>query len=234
MELRKRDPRERRVWERIAETLNQNEILVFKVDLRSVRDHYALLEKKHKKKTKEKEGESGTSPTEDEVDQAMENIAPQFAEADAKHRKEMDELKAKADEETSKAQEMRRQSLETFSETLKRNKNEQPSPSKKKTRATGLDTTQYLQQKISYELEIRKEVLDQRKIEKKTGNGFTLSRTGSQEKRPRSKRAPRPVVTKPTAKDADIDFVYITTAATAATAATAKCSTDVIIRKLNK
>ena len=77
----------------------------------------------------------------------MENIAPQFAEADAKHRKEMDELKAKADGVTSKAQEMRRQSLETFNETLKRNKNEQPGPDKKKTRTTGSDTAQYLKQK---------------------------------------------------------------------------------------
>ena len=117
----KKKPERGAVWERIAESLNQNETLVFKVDQRSVRDHYALLEKKHRKKTKEEEGASGISPTEDEVEQAMENIAPQFVETDAKHRKEMDELKAKADEETSKAQEMRRQSLEPLRETLKRN-----------------------------------------------------------------------------------------------------------------
>ena len=145
LELQKKTPERGAVWERIAESLNQNETIVFKVDQKSVKDHYALLEKQHEKKTKEEEGASGISLTEDKVDQAMENIAPQFAEGDAKHRKEIDELRAKADEKTSKAQEMRWQPLETFSETLKRNKNEQPG--EKKTTTTGSDTAQYLQQR---------------------------------------------------------------------------------------
>ena len=154
-----------KVWEKIAESLNGlNTVceLYFKVTQRSVRDRYKLLVDNFKKREREEAAASGISPEETESDIALADIIERFEEADEMHKKQTDEKKSKNEADTHKAAEMRRRSLETFSESNARLGNE---PVVKKSRNTGSETVQYLREKSENELKLRTEELNQRKLE---------------------------------------------------------------------
>ena len=154
-----------KVWEKIAESLNGlNTVceLYFKVTQRSVRDRYKLLVDNFKKREREEDAASGISPEETESDIALADIIERFEEADEMHKKQTDEKKSKNEADTHKAAEMRRRSLETFSESNARVGNE---PVVKKSRNTGSETVQYLREKSENELKLRTEELNQRKLE---------------------------------------------------------------------
>ena len=78
------------------------------------------------------------------------------------YKKQTDEKKSKNEADTIKAAEMRRRSLETFSESNARLANE---PVIKKPRNTGSETVQYLREKSENELKLRTAELNQRKLE---------------------------------------------------------------------
>ena len=69
------------VWKRIAESLNQLQEPLFRVDDRACRDHYKLLEKKFKKKVSDENRATGIAPPEEsEVDVVIRDIMEQFKE----------------------------------------------------------------------------------------------------------------------------------------------------------
>ena len=116
-----------KLWEKIAESLNGlNTVceLYFKVTQRSVRDRYKLLVDNFKKREREEAAASGISPEETESVIALADIIERFEEADEMHKKQTDEKKSKNEADTHKAAEMRRHSLETFSELNTRVGNE--------------------------------------------------------------------------------------------------------------
>ncbi|XP_020895255.1 trichohyalin [Exaiptasia diaphana] len=152
-------------WNRISATLNSLPNPKFKVSQRSVRDRYVLLEKKHKQKVRKEDGESGTNPEESELDQAMADIISQMEESDREFEKASTEKKKKIEDDAEKGEEMRRQSLETFKESQKRNA-ECDNPEKPaKRRRTGSDTVGYLREKCEIEQKFKEEELELKRKE---------------------------------------------------------------------
>ncbi|XP_068729064.1 uncharacterized protein [Montipora capricornis] len=135
----------------MADNLNAMEKPSFKVTQRSVRDRYSHEERA-----------SGICPEESEGDQAMEEIIQLFEDHDRVNEKLSDEKKKKAEEDVTKAEEMRRQSLETFKETQKRKESETPP---KRKRASGSDTMNYLKEISEVESKRREEKLELRRKE---------------------------------------------------------------------
>ena len=78
------------------------------------------------------------------------------------HKKNTVEKKSKNESDTIKSADMRRRSLETFSESNARCRNE---PMVKKSRNTGRETVQYLRENGENKLKLRTEELNQRKPE---------------------------------------------------------------------
>ena len=143
-------------WERISESLNQLTDISFKVTQRSVQDHYQTLEKSYKKQKKEEYRQSGIIPEEIEVDFALTDIIERFKEAQKIHKDASEKQKKKQSKTQQKAENMRRKSLETFGETMKRKSienDEKQSTSKR--RNTSSETLKFLQEKAELEMAIR-------------------------------------------------------------------------------
>lgn len=159
-------PERGEIWGRIADSLNSFTTPQFRVNQRSVRDRYTLLERKHKKKVQDEERASGISPEESQLDSALEDIISQFNEADVEHDRISGEKKAKQEAEVSKAEEMRKMALETFKETQKRNESgdEQTTPRKKK-RASGSDAIGFLKEKTEMEVKLKTEEMELKRKE---------------------------------------------------------------------
>jgi hypothetical protein len=100
---RKASPERGEIWLRIATSLNSLQSPVFRVNQRSVRDRFALLEKKYKKKVQEETLASGISCEENEVDLAMDEIVSLFHEAAMEHERVATEKKKKIEEEANQA-----------------------------------------------------------------------------------------------------------------------------------
>ncbi|KAK3718610.1 hypothetical protein QZH41_004590 [Actinostola sp. cb2023] len=149
-------------WANIAKSLSGMEKPIFKVSQRSVRDRYSTMEKKSKNKVRQEEGASGISPEESEVDRVMEEIIEQFEEHDREYDRISEGKKKKAEEEVAKAEEMRKQSLETYKNTQKRRDSDEPP---KKKRASGSDTMNFLKERNEMEIKIRAEDRDFRREE---------------------------------------------------------------------
>ena len=135
------------IWKRIAYNLNTLKEPKFTVNHRSVRERYNILEKKCKEKEAEERNASGIAPEVTEFDQAMHDIIRRIEEAKKTYHKITQEKREKEEKDRESADEMRRQSLETFAETKKRKagENENGKPPKR-TRATGIATMSYLKE----------------------------------------------------------------------------------------
>ena len=145
---------------RIATSLNSLQSPIFRVNQRSVRDRYAVLEKKYKKKVQDETLASGISCEENEVDLAMDEIVSLFHEADIEHERVATEKK-KFEEEANQPAEMRQQSLESFGETRKRSGSANPeATSTKRKRSSGSDMVLYLSEKSEREAELKKKELE--------------------------------------------------------------------------
>ena len=165
---RRGSPERGRLWEQITESLNgqrEDKILAVKVSQRSLRDRFNVLKNNFTKWQREEERASGISPEISEVDECLEDIIERFKERDENQRKENEEKKERAIEDILKTEEMRKRSLETFTESQNRN-NEEITP--KKTRDNGNDTISYLTAKYESEFNLRKEELALRREETET------------------------------------------------------------------
>ena len=105
---------------------------MFKVSQRSVRDRFNVLKNNFAKRQREEERASGISSEISEVDECLEDIIG----------------KERATEDVLKAAEMRKRSLETFTESQNRY-SEEITP--KRTRNNGNDTISYLTAKYESE-----------------------------------------------------------------------------------
>ncbi|XP_028413249.1 DNA ligase 1-like [Dendronephthya gigantea] len=168
---RRSSPERAEVWLKISASLNALSTPMFRVTQRSVRDRYALLEKKYKKKIREETLASGISPEENEIDLAMDEIVTLFNEADRENEKIAADKKRKIEEENSQAAELRQQSMESFGETRSRvnsNPDQQKElgagPTKRK-RSTGSDMVSYLNCKSEREAELRKKEMEMQQAE---------------------------------------------------------------------
>ena len=154
-----------KVWELIGDALNQMAEPNFRVTARSVRDHLKNLIDNYKRKVREEEKASGISPEESEIDVALADIIERFEVADTEHLNENNVKKAKIAMDAEKAGEMRKRSLETFSETKERGGDCMETP--KRSRNNGSDTILYLREKSSQEMDHRKAALEQKQEETK-------------------------------------------------------------------
>ena len=114
----KKDPKRGNVWDMISESLNSNDHPKFAVCLKSVRDHYNHLEKEQKRIIREEEKAFGIAPEHSSFDDSMEDIIERFKARDEDQR-QVAANKDKADADAAVAADMRKASMETFSQTKK-------------------------------------------------------------------------------------------------------------------
>lgn len=153
-------------WEMISESLNSIEKPKFSVNQKSVRDHYNLLDKEHRKRIKEEEKASGISPEHTELEEHMQDLIERFDAKDSEDQLADEEKKEKSEAETAKAEEMRRMSMETMAQSRKRKGDEQKE-TKKKRRVAESDTVSFLREKAVIDAELKKEELKIREEEAK-------------------------------------------------------------------
>lgn len=144
-----------KIWDEIANRLNNCQTLNFRVNKRSVRERFKLIKEKFKRKIQEEEKASGidVEPA-SELDQALEDIC---ALEESLPAEAMDSKQAKAAEANKlKAEEIRQKAMESFGQTKAREGQEEPA---KKKRRGGNDSIQFLREKSEKELEVRKQEL---------------------------------------------------------------------------
>ena len=155
-------------WSKVAGELNKMTSLQMKVDQRAVRDRFKTIKKKFQDKMKTEENGSGIAPPElTPVENALEDIIERELEMEIVHGEEDCEKNRKLEKDKKTAEEMRLQSLETFSETRKRkaenSEEDDENPKPKKTRRSGSATLLYLQEKAQMDMEFKKEELQLKK-----------------------------------------------------------------------
>ena len=129
---------------------------MFKVSQRSERERFNFLKNNFAKRQREEERASGISPEIPEVDECLEDIIERFKERNENQRNENEEKKERTTEDALKAAEIRKNPLETLTESQNRN-NEEVTP--KRTMNNGNDTVSYLTAKYESEFNLRKEKL---------------------------------------------------------------------------
>ena len=149
------------VWERISESLNEHESPRFTVNQKSAHDHHILLEKEQKNKIREEKA-TGIAPEHTPFDDSMTDIIARFKEREAEDQEPDSEKREKVEEETAKAVEMRKASMETFFQSKKRKGEKEQ---KKCKRSTGTETVAYLREKAELDASLRREELQLRKAE---------------------------------------------------------------------
>ena len=121
--------------------------------LKSVRDHYNHLEKEKERKIREKEKASGIAPEHSAFDDSLEDIIESFKIIDEEDQRQVGANKEKADADVAIAADMRNASMETFSETKKR---EGGTRCEKSKRATESDTVAFLRQEAELDAELKR------------------------------------------------------------------------------
>ena len=143
-----------KIWDEIANRLNNCQTLKFRVNKRSVRERFKLIKEKFKRKIQEEEKASGidVEPV-SELEQALEDIC---ALEESLPAEVMDSKQAKTEANKLKAEEIRQKPMESFGQTKAREGHEEPA---KKKRRGGNDSIQFLREKSEKELEVRKQEL---------------------------------------------------------------------------
>lgn len=140
-----------KIWEGITERLNANEAFAHRLgQKRAVRDWYALLSRKYKKKMTEEERASGISPEMSEIDKLLEQIIERFEESDKETGDKGEQAERSKTEDRKKAEEMRKLSMEKLGETFNR-KGEDGGATPRK-RESGSETIVYLREKAETDL----------------------------------------------------------------------------------
>lgn len=134
-------------WSEVA--LNVKQALLpesYNITQRSSRDRFNLLLAKHKTKQRKDISASGISPEQTELDAALDDLLERVEEAEKRHASNATEKKSQEDQQKQHAEEVRRMSLETYSETRKRTADDGVAPKKKRTRSTGSDVINFLRE----------------------------------------------------------------------------------------
>jgi hypothetical protein len=147
-QLRKGTPERGNVWKAIAESLNQITDPMYKVEDRSVRDRYKLLEKKYIRRRNELEKASGVEvPEESETEKGLGDIIQLFKDSEMQHNVEKDKKKEALENETKQAEEMRMVSMETMGESKTRKLENGEESGNSKRRRSSDETITYLREK---------------------------------------------------------------------------------------
>lgn len=161
---KKSSPERGKVWNEIADRLSQIKEPIFRVNQKSVRDHFNKLVAGHKRKIRSELDASGISPESSEIDQLLEDIVE--LENEQELEKEIAENENKRMEaEKVAADDVRRQAMERLAETQKRKGEENSTAPTKKRRSNGGETIAYLKEKAEIEINMRKEEMDFKKVE---------------------------------------------------------------------
>ena len=137
----------------------------FKVNERSTRDRLNLLMKKFKRKDNEEKSASGIKVEEEgELDKGLRRIVKLFDDSEKILKEEIAAKKQKLEMMASEAEELRLNSLETFSQTKAR-KGEKNSSEEPKKRRSSNDMIGFLGEKNAQENEFRQQELDLKRQE---------------------------------------------------------------------
>ncbi|XP_028404118.1 nucleoporin GLE1-like [Dendronephthya gigantea] len=150
------------VWESIAQKLCDIREPAFRVDQRSVRDHYKKLIQRYSK-IREELNASEISPEKSELDVLLEEIVERDAVAEAEKENAVDGEKKRTEADKVAADDMRRKAKKTLAEKQKRKEGEESAI--KKRRQSGGETVVYLRERAEKEMEIRKEELNFKRAE---------------------------------------------------------------------
>ena len=115
-----------KIWDEIANRLNNCQTLKFRVNKRSVRERFKLIKEKFKRKIQDEEKASGidVEPA-SELEQALEDIC---ALEESLPAEVMDSKQAKAEANKLKAEEIRQKAMESFGHTKAREGQDEPTP----------------------------------------------------------------------------------------------------------
>ena len=139
-----------KIWDGIANRLNNCQTLKFRVNKRSVRERFKLIKEKFKRKIQDEEKESGIDVEPAlELEQALEDIC---ALEESLPAEVTDSKQAKAEANKLKAENQK--AMECVGQTKAREGQEEPA---KKKRRGGNDSIQFLREKSEKELEVRKQ-----------------------------------------------------------------------------
>lgn len=152
-----------KVWTDVAESLNSCRDLQFKVNQRSVRDRFALLQSKFKSKNSADERSSGTSVTPTELDELVYEVMEK-ENAAAENLESEGTSKSKMEADRSKAEEARKRAMERVGQT-KRRQGEDGECQPKRKRRSGNETLEYLRERAHAERALREKELEVKKIE---------------------------------------------------------------------
>ena len=154
-----------KMWETVANNLEDIDTPKFKVTVRSVRDRYSLLAKKYRKQMQSEKKASGISPEISELDVLLEELIALEDLSEGEKENENEEKNKKADQDRAKAVDIRKKAMEKLSDTQMRKSQEgdESSGAKKKFRRSSGDTVAYLKERNDAEFELRKEELELKK-----------------------------------------------------------------------
>ena len=153
-------------WEKIANNLNKR--AEFKVNKRSVRDHYMVLVEKFKKKMSQELKASGISPEPTELDRLLEEIIER-AEVCEQSRDEVDDnAREKIWKKQEQAKDIRLKAMESLSETKKRSLSDgdgENQPKAKKRRSNGNEMVAYLRERATEENRLKERDIEIRSVQ---------------------------------------------------------------------
>ena len=157
-----------KVWQEIANRLNESRLIHFRVTKRLTREHFSLLEK-FKAKRKNEAKQSSVEVQDSELDVAMEEIWEKWQEAESQDAM-CDRNKKQIEAEKASEEEVRRKACEKLGETSKRKMEEEAAEVKpSKSRRYGSDTIEFLREKVRQDLAIRKEEVQRKEREERHG-----------------------------------------------------------------
>lgn len=150
-----------KVWSAIGEALNSSLDLQFKVTQRSVRERFALIQEKYKKKNSKDERSSGTSMELTGLDKLIEEITEK--------EKAVEEMRGcdntgRIDADRAKAEEVRKRAMERVGQT-KRRQSEDGEECSIKRRRSGDDTIAFLRERSQINRELKEKELELKKQE---------------------------------------------------------------------
>lgn len=148
-------------WEKIANNLNKR--AEFKVNKRSVRDHYMVVVEKFKKKTSQELKASGISPEPTELDRLLEEIIERAKVCDQSRDEEDDNAREKKQKEQEQAKDIRLKAMESLSETKKRSLSDGDGENQnkaKKRRSNGTEMVAYLRERATEENRLKERDID--------------------------------------------------------------------------
>lgn len=162
----KRSSERGEVWREISANLNALSNPKFKVNQRSVRDRFTLIQTKYKEKNRMEERATGIDcEPETELDRAIAEIIAKEKEADKNREEKAGNLSKKNEQDKTNAEDVRRKAMESLG---KRNADSDSNDSKpKKSRKKSSDAVEYLREKLEAEKSLRQEEIELKRNEQK-------------------------------------------------------------------